>query len=59
LRDALKDKGQRRGCGCIVSKDIGTYDTCPHLCRYCYANSSEKAVDAAVRRQHAERDSSH
>ena len=51
LRDSLKDKGQRRECGCIVSKDIGTYGTCPHLCRYCYANSSEKAVDAAVRRQ--------
>jgi hypothetical protein len=58
-RQKLKDKGQRKECGCIVSKDIGAYDTCPHFCRYCYANSSEKAVDAAVRRQHAERDSSH
>ena len=38
-----KDKGQRQFCGCIVSKDIGQYNTCPHLCEYCYANAS-KAV---------------
>ena len=39
-RHRLKDKGQRKECGCIVSKDIGACDTCPHLCRYCYATSS-------------------
>ncbi|MBR4326221.1 MAG: DUF1848 domain-containing protein [Bacteroidales bacterium] len=36
-----KDGGQRQFCGCIVSKDIGEYDTCPHLCEYCYANTSK------------------
>ena len=41
-----KDPGQRPLCGCMVAKDIGEYNTCPHLCEYCYANSSkQKALD--------------
>jgi DNA repair photolyase len=40
----LKDKGHIKECGCIVSKDIGQYDTCLHLCTYCYANSSPENV---------------
>ncbi|GET32870.1 hypothetical protein PbJCM13498_17330 [Prolixibacter bellariivorans] len=34
----IKDKSQRAACGCIASKDIGEYDTCPLGCVYCYAN---------------------
>ncbi len=34
-----KDPAQRAKCGCVVSKDIGMYDSCLFGCQYCYATS--------------------
>lgn len=34
----------RKECGCFESIDLGFYDTCLHLCLYCYANNREESV---------------
>ena len=47
---AAKTKGNRPGCFCAESRDIGEYDTCPHGCVYCYA---VRAPDLAKRRHRA------
>ena len=40
-----RKKNQRNGeCACLLGTDIGAYDTCGHLCKYCYANSNPSLV---------------
>lgn len=34
----------RKECNCFLGNDIGSYNTCNHLCRYCYANYSKEEV---------------
>ncbi|MCC8095952.1 MAG: DUF1848 domain-containing protein [Tannerellaceae bacterium] len=56
-KSKLKDKNQRRLCGCIFSKDIGAYNTCGHACIYCYANTSRKTVEKNRKRIDSSTDS--
>ena len=39
-----KRRPARAECACYLACDIGAYDTCRHLCRYCYANSDQRRV---------------
>ena len=34
----------RKECACYLTGDIGAYNTCGHLCRYCYANADKDIV---------------
>jgi hypothetical protein len=46
---SYKTKPTRAECGCTESTDIGTYDTCPHGCVYCYANTNKRRASNAFR----------
>lgn len=45
-----KQPASSRGCACHLTCDIGAYNTCGHLCRYCYANHDAASVRAAISR---------
>ncbi len=37
-------KNARHICNCLLGQDIGAYNTCGHLCKYCYANSDKFTI---------------
>ena len=47
--DAPRKKNARAECACYLACDIGAYNTCLHLCRYCYANAEASVVLANSR----------
>jgi len=44
------NKNQRGVCQCLLGNDIGAYNTCGHLCKYCYANTDAPVVRANMKR---------
>ncbi|WP_420402980.1 DUF1848 domain-containing protein [Nisaea sp.] len=46
----VRQKGNRPGCLCAESRDIGSYDSCPHGCVYCYAVDRRERAKTAVKR---------
>ena len=50
---AARTKGNRPGCLCAESRDIGAYDSCPHGCVYCYAVRSPGLAKQNHRRHEA------
>ena len=44
-----KYQHQRKECDCYLGADIGAYDSCPHLCRYCYATAHPQRVRKNMR----------
>ena len=36
---------KERTCKCVAMVDIGSYNSCKHFCKYCYANYDEKQVN--------------
>ena len=40
----IKKGNLRKNCDCLSMADIGAYNCCAHLCRYCYANYDEDKI---------------
>ena len=41
---------KEKKCECVQMVDIGDYNSCMHMCKYCYANYDEKAVSSNFKR---------
>ena len=45
-----KDRNQRAGCNCVESADMGSYNSCPFRCGYCYANFNERMIEENIKK---------
>ena len=43
-------KWKARDCNCVEMVDIGDYNSCPHGCKYCYANYDEIKVKSNIKK---------
>lgn len=49
-----KKKNLRQECNCLMGSDIGAYNTCGHLCKYCYANANKNLVIENMKKHNEE-----
>ena len=49
-----KSNSKRVECNCLMGNDIGVYNTCMHLCKYCYANANTKLVKENIKKHNPE-----
>ena len=51
---SYKDWPSRKNgtCHCVQMVDIGVYNSCNHLCKYCYANFDEKQINKNRKEHH-------
>ena len=49
---SYKSWSARKGkkCKCVEMVDIGSYNTCNHFCKYCYANFEEKEIKNNIKK---------
>ena len=47
--NVTKRKNIREDCNCLLGNDIGAYNSCKHLCIYCYANANKDVVEENVK----------
>ena len=45
-----KNNSKRVQCNCLMGNDIGAYNTCMHLCKYCYANANQGLVKENIKK---------
>lgn len=45
-----KNNSKREACNCLMGNDIGAYNTCMHLCKYCYANANTRLVKENIKK---------
>lgn len=54
LKKHVGTQSLREHCACLPTHDMGAYNSCPHLCRYCYANYDAALVQRNYARHNPE-----